>query len=110
MEVSAEEFSHKVAVDGFSLACDDRAQDCESYMSSSGEMKMSLKLITFGASACSFACIVVHPYILMTQMFEKLQFSVGAFRQDRGAERFHYFLDGDSLTGELIFRRAIEKS
>ena len=38
----------------------------------------------------------------MTQVLEEFQFSVGALRQDRRAERFHDLLDSDSLTGELI--------
>ena len=43
------------------------------------------------------------PYVL-----EQLQFSIGALRQDWGAERFHDLLDGNILLGKLIFGRAVE--
>ena len=47
------------------------------YMSSSGEMNISLRLMTFACSAVS-----QHPlhqtYVLMTKMLQQLQFSVGS--------------------------------
>ena len=37
------------------------------------------------------------PYVL-----QQFKLSIGAFRKDRSAERFHNLLDGDILLGELI--------
>lgn len=41
-------------------------------------------------------------YVLVLEVLQQLQFSVGALRQDRGAERLHDLLDGDGLASELI--------
>lgn len=75
-------------------------------MSSRGEMKMSLKLMIFALSAGTLARVEPVPYILVSEMFEKLQLAVGSFGEDRSTEGFHDLFDGDGLTGELIFRRA----
>ncbi len=77
------------------------------YMSSNGEMKISLKLMT-----CADQLVDLHfrmsqePYIFVLQVFEQLQLSVGSLLQNWSAERFHYFLDRNSLVCELIFCRA----
>lgn len=44
--------------------------------------------------------------ILVLQVFEKLQLSVGALGQDRSAKGLHDLLDGDILVGELVAGRA----
>jgi hypothetical protein len=72
-------------------------------MSSSGEMKMSLKLITCGLSGSLNQAPIAYSYILMSQMLEELQFSVCALGEDGGAEGLHDLLDGHGLVGELIF-------
>lgn len=48
-----------------------------------------------------FPLIVAH--ILMTQMLQKLQLSVGSFGQDRSGEGLHDLLHGDGLLSQLIF-------
>jgi len=45
-------------------------------------------------------------YILVPQVLEQLQFSVGSFRKNRCAERLHDLLDRHGLVGELVLGRA----
>jgi hypothetical protein len=81
-------------------------------MSSKGEMKMSLKLMTYWAVSSHLtqewlnAVFVSKSYILMPQVFEQLQLSVCSLGQDRCAEGLHNLLDSDRLSCELIFGRA----
>jgi len=83
-------------------------------MSSSGEMKMSLKLMICGGAQRTIprAAAVDEEglYILMAQMFEKFQFTIRPLRQYRGAERFHDLLDRNRLSGKLILSRAVESA
>lgn len=72
------------------------------HMSSSGDMKMSLKLMTLENSARSTSGCGPISYIFMPQMLKKLQFSVCPLGQDRSAEGFHDLLDRHSLVRELI--------
>jgi hypothetical protein len=73
------------------------------YMSSRGEMKMSLKLMICPASEFAFVlCCLWVAHILVPEMLEELQFAVGALRQDRSAEGLHDLLDSHGLAGELI--------
>ena len=76
-----------------------------SYMSSSGDMKMSLKLMTSYSLAYSLGEKVTFSYILMTKVFEEFQLSVCSLGEDWGAERLHDLLDGHSLAGQLVFGR-----
>jgi hypothetical protein len=46
----------------------------------------------------------------MSEMLQKLQLSVCALRQDRGAEGLHDLLDGHGLARELILGRTAPKS
>jgi hypothetical protein len=46
-------------------------------------------------------------YVLVLEVLQQLQFSVGALRQNRGAEGLHDLLDGDRLTGQFILGWAI---
>ena len=78
-------------------------------MSSSGDMKMSLKLITWEWSTLDLYYSLPKPHIFMTQVLEEFQLSVCALRQDRSAEGFHDLLDSHSLTGELIFCGAMNR-
>lgn len=75
-------------------------------MSSRGEMKISLRLMTF---------IFVRPFlrpahlytdIFMSEMLEKLQFSVSSLGEDRCAKGLHNLLDSHGLVCELVLRRA----
>lgn len=75
-------------------------------MSSNGEMKMSLKLMIWGALVSVYTPRVQISYILVSEMLEELQFSVSTLRQDRRAEGLHDLLDGHRLAGELILGRA----
>ena len=80
------------------------------YMSSRGEMKMSLKLMT--------CCLIsetaqIRPkrdtrsYVLMAQMLEKLQLAVCALGQNGCAEGLHDLFDRDGRCGELVLCRTI---
>ena len=75
-------------------------------MSSRGEMKMSLRLMTY---------LFVRPFprsahlytdIFVSEMLEKLQFTVSSFGEDRRAEGLHNLLDSHGLVCELVLRRA----
>lgn len=72
-------------------------------MSSSGEMKMSLRLITFMQSASVLRGNCVFLYIFVTEMLEKLQFSIGTLGKDWGAERLHDLLHCHRLPSKLVF-------
>lgn len=72
-------------------------------MSSSGEMKMSLRLMTFMQSALILRGNGGFLHIFVTQMLEKLQFSIGTLGKDWGAERLHDLLDCHCLSGKLVF-------
>lgn len=47
--------------------------------------------------------------ILVLEMLEQLQFSVGPLCQDGSAEGLHYLLDGDILAGELVSCRTVSR-
>lgn len=81
------------------------------YISSRGEMKTSLRLITCcvvqrrccspeGGGGCE-------RYIFMLQVLEQLQLSVGALGQDRCAEGLHNLLDRNRLSRKLILGRTV---
>jgi hypothetical protein len=80
-----------------------RERDAKTDISSRGEMKMSLRLMTYGgvSTEIDIAGLGV-ANILVLQVLEKLQFSVCALRQDGGAEGLHDLLDGHGLVGELV--------
>lgn len=46
-------------------------------------------------------------HVLVSEMLEQLQLTVGTFREDRSAEGLHDLLDSDRLAGQLVSRRAI---
>ena len=78
------------------------------YISSSGEMKMSLKLMTCGCSADRrIASLLSIAHILMFEVLQQLQLSVCSLRQHRRAEGFHDLLHRNRLSGELVLRRAV---
>ena len=91
-------------------------------MSSSGEMKMSLRQMILmskypSASAqngCSLfsSKLFVDPgaresYVLMPQVLKQLELAVGTLRKDGCAKRLHNLLNRHRLAGELILCRAI---
>jgi hypothetical protein len=76
------------------------------YISSNGEMKMSLKLIICGGSARIPRRTGEISYVLVSEMLEELQFSVCALGEDGSAKGLHDLLDGNGLAGELILCRA----
>ena len=79
-------------------------------MSSKGEMKMSLRLMTCELLGDSPDAIVRTPHILMSQVLEQLQLSVCPLGEHRGAERFHNLFDGHGLAGELVLGRTAKSS
>jgi hypothetical protein len=79
---------------------------CVTYMSSNGEMKISLKLMIWCVVRIRWLRTVgFSPYVLVPQVLEQLQLAVGTLRKDRSAEGLHNLLDGHGLAGELILGR-----
>lgn len=77
-------------------------------------MKISLKLMTYFRGKTGLAFLKARTpvvdrgrlgktNILMAEVFEELQFAVRSLCENRRAEWFHNLLDGDGLTGQLIF-------
>jgi hypothetical protein len=77
-------------------------------MSSKGDMKMSLRLMTWQDSARSHFDLQESAHIFMSKVFEEFQLAVGSFRQYRRGERLHDLLHSNGLLGELVFGRADE--
>jgi hypothetical protein len=75
-------------------------------MSSSGEMKISLRLMTcfILSMSLSTASADARSYVLVLEMFQELQLSVCSLGKDRRAERFHDLFNRYRLAGELILR------
>jgi hypothetical protein len=73
------------------------------YISSSGEMKMSLKEMTYVVLDVVPLIHIGQTNILVLEMLEQLQLSVCTLRQHRRAKGLHDLLDRNILTGELIF-------
>lgn len=48
-------------------------------------------------------------YVLVTQVLEELQFSVGPLTEYRGRERLHDLFDRDGSSGKLVLGRAVKK-
>jgi hypothetical protein len=46
-------------------------------------------------------------YILMLEMLQELELTVGPLREDRCAERLHDLLHGDGLSSELVLCGAV---
>lgn len=73
-------------------------------MSSSGEMKISLRVMTcFAMSERNMQRQGSMTDILVPQMLEQLQLSIRALAQHRRAKGFHDLLDCDGLVGEVVF-------
>ena len=109
MEIGAEQFRDFRVVSSLQhIGCN--RPNLPTYMSSSGEMKMSLKLMTCGCSA-DFRIVLslALSYIFMLEMLQKLQLSVCSLGQDWRAEGLHDLLDRHRLSGELILRRAVHR-
>jgi hypothetical protein len=75
------------------------------YISSRGDMKMSLREMTCARGSAVRKSDAGYPatHVLMFQMLQQLQFPVCSLGQDRGAEGLHDLLDGHALPGELVF-------
>jgi hypothetical protein len=78
-------------------------------MSSSGEMKMSLKLMTCARQIC-FPVARRHAHVFVLEVLEELQLAVCALGQDWGTERLHNLLYGHGLVRELISSGTAEPS
>lgn len=108
VEIGTEQLSDEVSIriGMASVKCFEYA-----YMSSRGEMKMSLRLMTYHcaseptSNAEGKYCMSSH--IFVPQMLQELEFSVGTLGQDGGAKRLHNLFDGHGLASELIFCRAV---
>lgn len=80
------------------------------HMSSSGEMKMSLRLMTLGHLAIILeGTSGLWTHIFMTEVLQQLEFPVRPLRQHGGTEGFHDFLDRNRLPGQLILGRAFSR-
>jgi hypothetical protein len=88
------------------MNCGDKA----THMSSSGEMKISLKLIIYRAVRTELCAKCSSAHVFVSQMFEELQLSVCSLRENRSAEWLHDLLDRHGLAGKLILRRTITTS
>lgn len=79
------------------------------YMSSSGEIKMSLRLMTWKVSIRppNHPSGPSHTHILMSKVLEEFKFAVCTLGQYRSAEGLHDLLHCHRLAGELIFCRAV---
>ena len=109
MEIGAEQFRDYRAVSLLQYT-DRNRPNLPTYMSSSGEMKMSLKLMTCGCSAeVRIVLSLALSYIFVLEMLQQLQLSVCSLGQDRRAEGLHDLLDCHRLSGELILRRADQR-
>jgi len=75
------------------------------HISSNGEIKISLKLMTCQVVRNGDCARTLIAHIFVSQMLKKLQFAVCSFGQDGGAEGLHNLLDCHGLAGELVFRR-----
>ena len=107
MEIGAEEFGDCRGV-RIQQAIVQYRSNPPTYISSSGEMKMSLKLMTCGCSADRrISSSSATAYVLMLEMLQQLQLAVCSLRQDRRAEGFHDLLHRNRLSGELVLRRAV---
>lgn len=106
MEIGAEQFRDCRIVRISQVVFECRS-NLPTYISSKGEIKISLKLMTCGCSADFRIISLLAPaYVLMLEMLQELQFSVCALGQDRRAERLHDFLYRHGLPSELILRGA----
>lgn len=102
------------------------AEKNKTYMSSRGEMKISLREMTcespnvsmerrVSSSASSswlddamrWSDSLESAYIFVSEMLEQLQLAVRPLSEHRRAKGLHDLLDGDILVGELVSRRAI---
>lgn len=76
-------------------------------MSSSGEIKISLRLMTLEKSIPNpQSGGLSHTHILMSEVLEEFEFPVCTLGQYRSAEWLHDLLDRHRLAGELILCRA----
>lgn len=110
MKIGAQELGHEITgrwkIPHISLATKENSLDSVSYMSSNGEIKMSLKLITFIRVSSFSSKVGGALYVFMAQVLQQLEFSIGALREHRSAERFHDLFDRHGLAGQLVLCRA----
>jgi hypothetical protein len=104
VEIGSEELGDEVTEKSANIST---RNACASYISSKGEMKISLKLIIWYVVRARSTCTAKYdPYVLVPQVLKQLQLAVCALREDRSAERLHDLLDRHGLAGELVLRRA----
>jgi hypothetical protein len=109
MEIGAEQFRDFRAVSFLQYTCCNRP-NLPTYMSSSGDIKMSLKLMTCGCSAELWIVLsLALSYVFMLEMLQQLQLSVCSLGQDWRAEGLHDLLYRHRLSSELILRRAVHR-
>jgi hypothetical protein len=109
VEIGSEQFGDEVA-DIISIQSW-HLNVCCPYMSSNGEMKMSLRLIICPTlKSATSNCWVVDAYILVPEMLEQFQLAVCALREHGCAEGLHDLLDRHGLAGELVLGRAGDMS
>ena len=75
-------------------------------MSSRGDMKISLKLMTFARSV-SKLMMYWGSYIFMSEMLQEFELSVGPLREDGCTEGLHDFFDRHGLACQLVLCRTI---
>lgn len=81
----------------------ERGGPYQTYISSSGEMKMSLKQMIWSWSGfCAIRDLGGFTNIFMAQVLQEFQFTIRSLGQDGGAEGFHNLLDGDGSASQLV--------
>lgn len=129
MQIGAKKLCDEIAIEGDVRKKQKKraktAEENKTYMSSRGEMKISLREMTcespnvsmerrVSSSASSWLDDAMRwsdslesAYIFVSEMLEQLQLAVRPLSEHRRAKGLHDLLDGDILVGELVSRRAI---
>lgn len=79
------------------------------YISSSGEMKMSLSEMTCAmpsVMAVGRLCFRRGTHVLVLQVLQQLELAICPLGEHGSAKGLHNLLDGDILAGELVLCRA----
>ena len=113
VEIGPQQFCDKVSATG-QHSRQMNYQRPRTYISSSGEIKMSLSEMTCtnpsAQPTLSFSRIVnsarAATHILVLQVLEQLQLAICPLGEHGGAEGLHDLLDGDGLVRELVLRGA----
>jgi hypothetical protein len=112
MKISTEKLSHEIADkegDEERTRAMGKMECMETYMSSKGEMKTSLRLMIWRARIREENVDgVKETDVFVLNVLEKFEFAISAFGEDRRAEGLHNLLDGNGCACELVLCGAAE--